>query len=162
MHFVHYSILDENFFFFSRFCTYKEEAKCGPLKPSIKEEVVIEVDPCDPFECQLPYCYCSDEGIFSPLDTPDLESHPQMIMLMFDGAVNFNNFLQYDSLLQTKHYKSKDSCPLRGTFFVKNEYNNYALVQELYYRSNFFLFNSQKTQLYSAVIIGAMKLLSIR
>ena len=30
----------------------------------------------------------------------------------------------------------RSDCPIRGTFFVKNDYNNYAMVEELYYRGN--------------------------
>ena len=54
------------FAFFSRICTYKNEAKCGPLAPKKKEEVVIKVKQCDRRACQLPYCYCSRNGDESP------------------------------------------------------------------------------------------------
>ena len=49
-----------------RICTYKNEAKCGPLEPKKKEEVVIKVKQCDLSDCQLPYCYCSRTGEESP------------------------------------------------------------------------------------------------
>jgi hypothetical protein len=40
--------------------------------------------------------------------------------LMFDGAVNTNNFPLYESLLRLPIVnKTSTACPLRGTFFVK-------------------------------------------
>jgi len=60
---------------------------------------------------------------------------------MFDGAVNLNNFLLYDKLLKIKHGK-RSKCPIRGTFFVKHDYNNYAMIEELYYRGNEIAVNS--------------------
>ena len=84
-----------------RICTYKNEAKCGPLEPSTKkEEVVIEVKECDPEACQLPFCYCTRNGDSPPLEVRNPQNLPQMVMLMFDGAVNLNNFPLYDALLK--------------------------------------------------------------
>ena len=57
-------------------------------------------------------------------------------MLMFDGAVNLNNFPHYDKLLRMTHGEGKNACPIRGTFFVKNDYNDYSMIQQLYYRGN--------------------------
>ena len=118
-----------------RICTYKNEAKCGPLKNVKKEKVVIEVDPCDENQCQLPFCYCSRTGDVAPLDE-EPQYLPQMMMLMFDGAVNLNNFPHYDKLLRMTHGEGKNACPIRGTFFVKNDYNDYSMIQQLYYRGN--------------------------
>ena len=72
--------------------------------------------------------------------------------MMFDGAVNTNNFPLYESLLRipisSKASNSSNStsskasaastsvCPLRGTFFVKHDYNNYHNVQQLYSMGN--------------------------
>ena len=75
--------------------------------------------------------------------------------MMFDGAVNTNNFPLYESLLRIpislKASNSSNStspkasaasasstsvCPLRGTFFVKHDYNNYHNVQQLYSMGN--------------------------
>ena len=117
-----------------RICTYKNEAKCGPLEPKQKEEVVIKVKSCDLQTCQLPYCYCSPNGDVSPELNRRPADSPQMVMLTFDGAVNLNNFGLYDALLKLK--SSFGDCPVRGTFFVKNDYNNYAMIEELYYRGN--------------------------
>ena len=130
------------FFAHCRICTYKNEAKCGPLKPTKKKEVVIEVKNCDLEQCQLPFCYCSRNGDESPLEgIVNPQNLPQMVMLMFDGAVNLNNFALYKALLGLKHGKNTE-CPIRGTFFVKNDYNNYKMIQEIYYRGNEIAVNS--------------------
>ena len=102
---MHFRVLPYIF----RICTYKNEAKCGPLKNVKKEKVVIEVDPCDPNQCQLPFCYCSRTGGEAPLDE-DPKYLPQMIMLMFDGAVNLNNFPHYDKLLRMVKLAINISC----------------------------------------------------
>ena len=41
---------------------------------------------------------------------------------------------------QMNPFRSK--CPIRGTFFVKHDYNNYAMIEELYYRGNEIAVNS--------------------
>jgi len=123
-----------------KICTYKNEAKCGPLAPKKKEEVVIKVKQCDRRACQLPYCYCSRNGDESPETNRRPQNSPQLAILTFDGAVNLNNMKYYDELLKLKG--PFGTCPLRGTFFVKNDYNNYAMIEELYYRGNEIAVNS--------------------
>ena len=61
--------------------------------------------------------------------------------MTFDGAVNLNVFQKYDTLLKLTHGKSS-KCPLRGTFFVKHDYNNYNMIEQLYYRGNEIAVNS--------------------
>ena len=71
--------------------------------------------------------------------------------MMFDGAVNTNNYPLYETLLRipinskssnssnstsSKASASTNVCPLRGTFFVKHDYNNYHNVQQLYALGN--------------------------
>lgn len=76
----------------------------------------------------------------------------QIITMMFDGAVNTNNFPLYESLLRipitlktsnatsnatkASQKAATDVCPLRGTFFVKHDYNNYHNVETLYSMGN--------------------------
>lgn len=61
--------------------------------------------------------------------------------MTFDGAVNLNVFQKYDTLLKLNHGK-RSKCPLRGTFFVKHDYNNYNMIEQLYYRGNEIAVNS--------------------
>jgi len=57
--------------------------------------------------------------------------------MMFDGAVNTNNFVLYETLLRSPIFNSSSKeCPLRGTFFVKHDYNNYHNVEQLYAMGN--------------------------
>ena len=61
----------------------------------------------------------------------------QIITMMFDGAVNTNNYELYEKLLRTPIVNSSSTvCPLRGTFFVKHDYNNYHNVEQLYAMGN--------------------------
>ena len=36
----------------------------------------------------------------------------------------------------------RSKCPIRGTFFVKHDYNNYQMIERLYYRGNEIAVNS--------------------
>jgi len=124
-----------------KICTYKNEAKCGPLEPSKeRKKFVPKVKQCDLQECQLPYCYCSRSGEVSPEVNRRPQDSPQLMIMTFDGAVNFNNIKYYDALLKLKG--PFGDCPIRGTFFVKNDYNNYAMIEKLYYRGNEIAVNS--------------------
>ena len=74
--------------------------------------------------------------------------------MMFDGAVNTNNYVLYENILRlplhinnnNNNSKNKtnatstttttpkpkvDVCPIRGTFFVKHDYNNYHNVEQV-------------------------------
>ncbi|CAH0406911.1 unnamed protein product [Chilo suppressalis] len=116
----------------SKFCTFKVEARCGPIAttPAPITEAPLDLAlKCDPAECQLPYCFCSKDGTLIPGGI-DPEETPQMIMLTFDGAVNLNNFEQYKKVFNGK-IKNPNGCPIRGTFFLSHEYSNYAMVQAL-------------------------------
>ncbi|CAH0702359.1 unnamed protein product [Spodoptera exigua] len=116
----------------SKYCTFKAEARCGPIATTpapITEAPLDLATKCDPAECQLPYCFCSKDGTLIPGGL-DPEDTPQMIMLTFDGAVNLNNFELYKKVFNGK-IKNPNGCPIRGTFFLSHEYSNYAQVQAL-------------------------------
>jgi hypothetical protein len=46
---------------------------------------------------------------------------PQMILLTFDGAINHNNYNQYQKVLGGR-YSNPNGCPIKGTFFISHEY----------------------------------------
>ncbi|CAO1383423.1 unnamed protein product [Diamesa tonsa] len=120
-----------------KFCTFKEEARCGPLASTVAPVTDAPLDlaqKCDPAECVLPYCYCSKDGTSIPKDL-SAEEIPQMILLTFDGAVNLNNYDHYLKILNGR-YSNPNGCPVRGTFFVSHEYSNYQQVQNLSYNGN--------------------------
>ncbi len=112
-----------------KFCTYKEEAKCGPIQEEDKKDKKPEeTDPeraskCDKEACQLPFCYCSRSGTEAPIgNSQDL---PQFILLTLDGAINNNNYHLFRDLFNV-------SDKIRATFFVENNYCDYFQVEQLY------------------------------
>lgn len=120
-----------------KFCTYKNEAKCGPVE-RVERPHLEKLPRCDSGACQLPFCYCSRDGVLGPLPLDDkgaLEASPQIVLLMFDGAVNTNNYRFYDQLLKHANPNVPD-CEIHGTFFVTHNYNNYQMVEEFYGRGN--------------------------
>lgn len=115
----------------SKFCTFKVEARCGPIASTPAPVTETPVDlalKCDLAECQLPYCFCSKDGTVIPGNL-EAEKTPQMILLTFDGAVNLNNYDLYKKVFNK--IKNPNGCPIRGTFFVSHEYSNYVQVQAL-------------------------------
>jgi len=51
---------------------------------------------------------------------------------MFDGAINTNNFEFYNTLLKITRNNDTGECPIRGTFFMIHNYNNYAMTEYFY------------------------------
>lgn len=121
----------------AKFCTFKEEARCGPIQATpapITEPPIDLAQKCNPAECVLPYCFCSKDGTLIPGGL-DPEDTPQMILLTFDGAVNLNNYNHYKKVLNGP-YKNPNGCDIKGTFYVAHEYSNYRMIQELASKGN--------------------------
>ncbi|XP_310753.5 chitin deacetylase 1 [Anopheles gambiae] len=115
-----------------KYCTFKAEAKCGPLAatPAATTESPIDLaKKCNPAECELPYCYCNKDGTLIPKGL-DPEETPQIILLTFDGAVNLNNYEHYRKVFNGKR-KNPNGCDIKGTFFISHEYSNYQQIQTL-------------------------------
>ncbi|KAL0267516.1 UNVERIFIED_CONTAM: hypothetical protein PYX00_009768 [Menopon gallinae] len=116
----------------NKLCTFKSEARCGPISttpaPSTEAPVDLAVK-CDTSQCALPYCFCSKDGTLIPGNL-DPEDTPQMIILTFNGAINQNNFEQYQKVFPPGR-RNPNGCEIRGTFFVSHEYSNYNMVQQL-------------------------------
>ncbi|KAG8231417.1 hypothetical protein J437_LFUL012427, partial [Ladona fulva] len=94
----------------SKLCTFKEEARCGPINTRVEYQI--------------------NNLSFLHLQTP------QMILLTFDGAINLNNFDLYRKVFENDERRNPNGCPLRGTFFVAHEYSNYHMVQQLAHESH--------------------------
>ncbi|CAL4106061.1 unnamed protein product [Meganyctiphanes norvegica] len=112
----------------------KGGVKCGPQP--VTERPVTTVDPfaaepCNTQACRLPECYCSRDGLRIPAGLTR-DQIPQMILITFDGAVNALNFPKYQSILRNVTFSNPDGCPLKATFFLSHEYQNYQQVEELY------------------------------
>lgn len=88
-------------------------------------------EPCDPQQCQLPECYCSKDGTLIP-GRLEPNQVPQMIVLTFDDAINFENWELYSKKLFTPQRKNPNGCPIRSTFYVSHQYTNYQQVQKLW------------------------------
>ncbi|KAL1397416.1 hypothetical protein pipiens_002521 [Culex pipiens pipiens] len=106
-----------------KFCTFKAEAKCGPLPnqpPATTEAAVDLAKRCDPAECELPYCFCNKDGTLIPKGL-NADEIPQIILLTFDGAVNLNNYEHYKKVFNGKR-QNPNGCDIKGTFFISHEY----------------------------------------
>lgn len=86
---------------------------------------------CDPAKCTLPHCFCSKDGTGIPLKLLP-STIPQMITITFDDAVNEDNWDLFNRALFFKQYKNPNGCPIRATFFISHQYNNYFYTQKLW------------------------------
>jgi len=100
----------------------------------------IESDPnrapaCDKVICELPDCFCSEDGTEVPGDLcPDnnrCERVPQMITITFDDAINNNNIDLYDEIFNRQR-RNPNGCDIKATFFVSHKYTNYSAVQNMH------------------------------
>ena len=103
---------------------------------------------CNVQLCSLPTCFCSDDGrsyfirineainietssgkvVPGDLHTVDV---PQMILLTFDGAVDLEAWSLYDEVI-TSSRRNPNGCPIKATFFVNHQYNDYQKTQNLW------------------------------
>ncbi|KAI8118034.1 hypothetical protein CVS40_10223 [Lucilia cuprina] len=86
---------------------------------------------CDPRKCKLPDCYCSKDGTQIPARL-EPQSVPQMILLSFDDAINFENWELFSQVLFRGHRRNPNGCPIKATFFVSHPFTNYQYVQKLW------------------------------
>lgn len=70
------------------------------------------VGPCDTSQCQLPDCFCSKDGTLIP-NGMEPNQVPQMIMITFDDAINFENWDLYTKELFTNNRKNPNDCPIK-------------------------------------------------
>ncbi|CAJ0959311.1 unnamed protein product, partial [Mesorhabditis belari] len=90
--------------------------------------------------CKLPGCFCSKTGTVIPggLNAKDT---PQMIILTFDDPITDRTINIYKSLFDGR-IRNPNSCPIKGTFFISHQWNNYDQAQWLYSRGNEIALNS--------------------
>lgn len=88
-------------------------------------------EPCDPLLCQLPECFCSKDGTLIP-GRLEPNQVPQMVVLTFDDAINFENWELYSKKMFAPHRKNPNGCSIRATFYVSHQYTNYQQVQKLW------------------------------
>ncbi|KAK9882990.1 hypothetical protein WA026_001205 [Henosepilachna vigintioctopunctata] len=86
---------------------------------------------CNTAPCKLPDCFCSKTGTDIPSGL-NAKEVPQMIVVTFDDAVNSENWDIYTRELFTSDRTNPNGCPLKATFFVSHQYNNYQMIQKLW------------------------------
>ncbi|KAG2175687.1 hypothetical protein INT43_001334 [Umbelopsis isabellina] len=85
---------------------------------------------CDPSKCVAPSCYCASKDPpagMSPSDTP------QFLSITFDDAIQ-------PQLLETAYkmlnVRNPNGCKAKGTWYVSNQFTDYASVQQWYAAGN--------------------------
>lgn len=106
--------------------------------------------PCNPTTCTPPDCFCSRDGKKQQRNITTATNFtlwlkgthipgrlnpgetPQMILLTFDDAINFENWEMYTHKLFTADRTNPNGCPIVGTFYVSHQYTNYQQVQKMW------------------------------
>lgn len=88
-------------------------------------------EPCDLSLCILPECFCSKDGTQIP-GRLEPNQIPQMIILTFDDAINFENWDLYLTKIFTPNRKNPNGCPIKATFYVSHQYTDYHHVQKMW------------------------------
>lgn len=91
---------------------------------------------CDLSLCTLPECFCSKDGTLIP-GRLEPSQVPQMILLTFDDAINFENWDLYTTKIFTPNRKNPNGCPIKGNINWPVLVNGYKI-----YISSFYLFYS--------------------
>lgn len=86
---------------------------------------------CDLSQCKLPECFCSKDGTLIP-GRLEANQVPQMIVLTFDDAINFENWDFFTTKLFTPNRKNPNGCPIKATFYVSHQFTNYQMVQKMW------------------------------
>ncbi|VDN60403.1 unnamed protein product, partial [Dracunculus medinensis] len=79
--------------------------------------------------CRLPDCFCSRSGLEVPNGLHPIEI-PQIVLLTFSGPVHSLTINIFKSLFNGR-FRNPNGCPIKGTFFVSHEWNNYDQTQWL-------------------------------
>ncbi|ESO94561.1 hypothetical protein LOTGIDRAFT_161263 [Lottia gigantea] len=89
-------------------------------------------DSCTPTNCKLPDCRCPGHNIpggYKP------EEIPQMVLITFDDAVNWENWGYYSRLFPPDgSRKNPNGCPIGMTLFVSHNYTDYCMIKKLHSR----------------------------
>ncbi|KAH9508627.1 hypothetical protein Btru_052194 [Bulinus truncatus] len=91
-----------------------------------------EYESCSRHTCHPPKCRCPAHSIPGNLRP---EHVPQMILLAFDDAVNWDNWHYYTRLFPPDgRRKNPNGCPVTSTFFVSHNFTDYCMVKKLHAR----------------------------
>ncbi|VDM44761.1 unnamed protein product [Toxocara canis] len=100
------------------------------LDDTVHNRQLNDIRPCpSDGSCQLPDCYCSRSGMEIPGGYEAIEV-PQMVILTFDDPVTDRSIKIFKSLFSGR-FRNPNGCPIKATFFVSHEWNNYDQTQWL-------------------------------
>ncbi|KAK5641080.1 hypothetical protein RI129_009627 [Pyrocoelia pectoralis] len=85
---------------------------------------------CDVATCALPNCFCSNDGTAIPGGLQPTEV-PQIITLTFNDAINSDNWELYNRIFSPNR-RNPNGCPIKATFFISHQFNNYYYTQKLW------------------------------
>lgn len=87
---------------------------------------------CSDSNCKPPNCRCPSHAIpggFLP------EEVPQMVLITFDDAVNWDNWDYYLRLFPPNGSRQNpNGCPAAATYFVSHNFTDYCMLQKLHAR----------------------------
>lgn len=91
-----------------------------------------ETKRCTSANCKPPDCRCS--GLFIP-GGYEPDEVPQMILITFDDAVNWENWEYYGTLFPPDgSRKNANGCPMSMTLFVSHNFTDYCMISKLHAR----------------------------
>jgi len=82
--------------------------------------------------CKLPDCHCAGTRVPKGLKP---ETIPQFVMISLDGRVSKLNYDRVERIFGQNRV-NPNGCPIRGTFFVNHEWNDYNLTSALYVKGH--------------------------
>ncbi|XP_050399877.1 chitin deacetylase 7 [Patella vulgata] len=89
---------------------------------------------CTPSNCKLPKCRCPGHSIpggYKP------EEIPQMVIITFDDAVNWENWGYYSRLFPPDGSRANpNGCPIGMTLFVSHNFTDYCMIKKIHARGN--------------------------
>ncbi|XP_071103514.1 chitin deacetylase 7-like [Haliotis cracherodii] len=101
------------------------------LQVAIETAISVE-NRCTATNCKLPDCRCPGHNIpggFKP------EQIPQMVLITFDDAVNWENWDYYKRLFPPDRSRlNPNGCPVASTLFVSNNFTDYCMLKKLHAR----------------------------
>ena len=89
-------------------------------------------DRCTSYNCKLPDCRCPGHNVPGGFKQDEV---PQMILITFDDAVNWDNWDFYRELFPPDLSRlNPNGCPVSTTLFVSNNFTDYCMIRKLHAR----------------------------
>ncbi|MFH4981713.1 hypothetical protein AB6A40_008422 [Gnathostoma spinigerum] len=125
----------------SRGQTHNHVAKGHPNRPLVIRVKAETLQRCPrDGSCRLPKCFCSQSGMEIPNQLSASEV-PQMVLLTFNDPITDQSIKIFKSVFDGR-FRNPNGCPVKATFFVSHEWNNYDQTQWLRSRGHEIAVNS--------------------